>query len=129
MSKEYHALWEPIYGAIILIGIYSLSMLVMDFFTIFTSMPKMVILIPLFIFGFLIVSCIFVSVLKLKCVKHSEKKIAIADNKLIDNMLEFNERIQITPVEKKLVKYTISIPFYFFALTVIVTLLLVFLNF
>lgn len=126
IMNSYHVILEPILGIIGFAIIYTLSKQTIEFLSILPNMPLTIKLIPLFIVYFFIMSCLSVSILNLKCVstKKEKKNISKVDNKLIDDMLEFDEEIRITPLEKTLARQTILTPYYYFIMIIIIALLL-----
>ena len=127
IADDYHVSMEPILGFMIFWLLYYLAKETIAYFDLLANMPFFIKFIPITIFYFLFSALLYYSYLNLKCFPDNEEPSKFStDNKLIDGMLEFNDDVRITPIEKMLAKQTILSPFYYFIIVIIVTLILLY---
>lgn len=129
ISKGRHVKFELILGGIFISLAWILSKITIDFFQFFPSFPDAVKTIPLILLYSIILMCLYISFIPLKCYDQKNNqnlKEAGGDNKLYDGFFEFDDHIKITPLEKKIKHHMVMLPIYF-AVFVIVGFFLLFL--
>ena len=125
ISKELHVLWEPVLAIVGFAIIYFLSFLTVEYLYFFQNMPLNAKVIPFLFIYIIIFSCLYATLVPLKCYKNNSNsaiEIDNGDNKLLDGFLELDDSIKITPLEKKIIYLFTMLPIFIFTFILLVFL-------